>query len=217
MPDVFCFHTFRRIYNFRQLRVCPSAQLAMSDVAVDSRINLSVFLKKSKTQPVRVRSVHLPGKEQICAKSRLCNLEKVECLKYLGLLYLSLVKPHLEYASPVESLPSQRHKVAGKCAKFAFRMITRKWDAGYQELLDILDTPSLETRRLQSTLCTLYKIVHGLCFFLLQTSRPNNCLRTNNLYSLQQPFAHTNAFFIHSFHMPYEPGIHYLLHLYLHL
>ena len=48
---------------------------------------------------------------------------------------------------------------------FALRTVTKRWDAGYQELLDMAALPSSESRRLQSSLCMLYKIVHNLCYF----------------------------------------------------
>ena len=113
-------------------------------------------------------------------------------------LYRSLVRLYLEYASPVWNPYLHKDtKLLENVERFALRMITRKWDACYQELLDTLGMPSLGTRRLQSTLCTLYKIVHGLCFIPPDIVTPRSdriCLRTNNLYCLQQPFARTNAF-----------------------
>ena len=42
--------------------------------------------------------------------------------------------------------------------KFACKMITRKWDKGYDDLLNMTNLPSLADRRL----CSLYKIVHNL-------------------------------------------------------
>ena len=56
-------------------------------------------------------------------------------------------------------------KMIADVENFAMRMITRRWDTGYQELLNLVNVPSLESRRLHSSMCTLYKIVHGLCFF----------------------------------------------------
>ena len=56
-------------------------------------------------------------------------------------------------------------KLLENVEKFAIRMITKRWDCGYQELLDMVALPSLETRRLQSSLCMLYKIVYNLCYF----------------------------------------------------
>ena len=82
--------------------------------------------------------------------------------------------------------------------KFAFRMITKRWDSGYQELLDRVAIPSLEKRRLQSSLCMLYKIVHNLCHFppYVITPRSNvskRTKRTDRPLLLHQPFASTNA------------------------
>ena len=78
-------------------------------------------------------------------------------------LYLSLVRPHLEYASPVWNPHMHKDiKLLENVKNFATQMITKKWDCGYQELLDMVALPSLETRRLQSSLCMLYKIVHNL-------------------------------------------------------
>ena len=47
--------------------------------------------------------------------------------------------------------------------KFALRMATKQWDSGYQELLDIMNVPSLTDHRLQLKLALLYKIVHSMC------------------------------------------------------
>ena len=49
--------------------------------------------------------------------------------------------------------------------KFALGMGTKQWDSGYQELLDIMNVPSLTDRRLQLKLALLYKIVYGMCYF----------------------------------------------------
>ena len=49
--------------------------------------------------------------------------------------------------------------------KFACRMATKSWDSGYEDLLDLVDLPSLESRRLETRLCLLYKIIHKLYYF----------------------------------------------------
>jgi len=49
--------------------------------------------------------------------------------------------------------------------KLAMRVATRRQDTDYQDLLNMANVPSLEFRRLQSSMCSLYKIVHGLCYF----------------------------------------------------
>ena len=110
---------------------------------------------------------------------------------------LAADRPHLEYASPVWN--PHMHKdveLLQNVEKFALRMVTKRWDTGYHELLDMAALPSLETRRLQSSLCILYKIVHNLCYFPsnIITSRPNVSKRTDRQLLLHQPFAHTNAY-----------------------
>ena len=78
-------------------------------------------------------------------------------------LYLSLVRPHLEYASPVWNPYMQKHiKQLKDVEKFALRMATKSWDSGYQDLLSLTDIIPLEP---QASLGMLFKIVHGLCFF----------------------------------------------------
>ena len=66
-----------------------------------------------------------------------------------------MVRPHLEYASPVWS-PFMRKEVKTieDVEKFAMRVITRRWDTGYQELLNLANVPSLESRRLHCAHCT---------------------------------------------------------------
>ena len=94
--------------------------------------------------------------ESICSKAR-----KVTGLLYrrfnkansdtLLQLYLTMVRPHLKYASPVWN-PSTRKQVKKieDVEKFAMKVVTRRWDAGYQELLNMVNIPSIESRRLQS-------------------------------------------------------------------
>ena len=111
--------------------------------------------------------------ESICSKAR-----KIIGLLYrrfnransdtLLQLYLAMVRPHLEYASPVWN-PSihKQVKMIEDVEKFAMRVVTRRWNAGYQELLNMVSIPSIESRRLQSSMCTLYKYM--ACVTSLQT------------------------------------------------
>ena len=110
-------------------------------------------------------------------------------------LYLSLIRPHLEYACPVWDSHTMKDKVL--LEKFALRMATKQWDSGYQELLDIMNVPSLADRRLQLKLALLYKIVHGMCYFPsdILCTLTNYSLRTNHSLVLDQPYARANAYF----------------------
>ena len=81
-------------------------------------------------------------------------------------LYLSLVRPHLDYASAVWSPYLIKDKAALESVQMcACRMATRSWDSSYQDLLDLVDLPTLECRRLETRLCLLYKIIYNLCYF----------------------------------------------------
>ena len=113
-------------------------------------------------------------------------------------LYISLVRPHLEYGCTVWDPHTHKNKEAlEKIQKFACRMATKRWDAGYDELLDLLNLPSLVYRRTHLKLCQLYKIIHCLCYFpdYIFTYRTNSTCRNVNSMSLLHPFAHTNAYY----------------------
>ena len=113
-------------------------------------------------------------------------------------LYLSLIRPHLEYACPVWDPHTMKDKVLLEdVQKFAFRMATKQWDSGYQDLLDIMNVLSLADRRLQLRLSLLYKIVHGMCYFPsdIFCPRTNYSHRTNHSLVIDQPYARTNAYF----------------------
>ena len=88
----------------------------------------------------------------------------------------------------------QKHIKQLKDVEIALRMATKSWDSGYQDLLSLTGTQT------QASLCMLFKIVHGLCFFPpnMITTRPNHSQHTNRQLLLQQPFAGTNAY-LHSF------------------
>ena len=77
-------------------------------------------------------------------------------------------------------------------------MCAKHWDMGYEELLDRFHLPSLSQRRLYLSLCTMYKIVHGYYHFTTGVFIPRcSRLRSSSSQTFVQPYAHTNAFFIH--------------------
>ena len=137
------------------------------------------------------------------------HLERVECLKYLGLLlstdlswtahvesvcskarkllgllyrkyyqyaepqillqlYISLVRPHLEYASPVWNPYLQKNiNTLEEVQKFALRMCSKQRDQAYSQLLQLFNIPTLSECRLYLDLCTMFKVVHDYLNFLL--------------------------------------------------
>jgi len=109
-------------------------------------------------------------------------------------MYTSLVWPHNEYAAPVWD-PSTVQDIQDleSVQKFALRVSSKQWDLGYSELLDTwCNLPTLENRRLYMKLCHLFKIVHFPPGIVLPKTNPSHYFRP---YTLQQPFARTNAFY----------------------
>jgi len=107
-------------------------------------------------------------------------------------------RPHLDYVSAMWSPHMKKDKVAlENVQKFACRMATKSWDNGYEDLLDLVDFPSLECRRLETRLCLLYKIIHKLCYFDDGIFVPNTSLTHHAPHNLvlNLPFAHTNSYF----------------------
>ena len=78
-------------------------------------------------------------------------------------LYSSFIRPHLEYASIVwnPSLKSDIDKLED-VQKFALRVCFKSWDSSYDDLLVKSRLLPLESRRLQFSLCHLFKILRGL-------------------------------------------------------
>ena len=110
-------------------------------------------------------------------------------------LYISLVRPHLEYASPVWSPYTIKDiTLPENIQKFGCKLCTKQWDSGYEQLLELLDLPKLSTRRLYLDLSTMYKIIHGLLYFppdvfSTRTSRTPSTIRP---FLYHCPFARTN-------------------------
>ena len=81
-------------------------------------------------------------------------------------LYISLVRPHLEYGSQVWDPHLARDKTSlENVQKFACRIASARWDAGYEDLLKLFELQPLQERRLHAKLGLLFKIVHKLCLF----------------------------------------------------
>ena len=116
-------------------------------------------------------------------------------------LYISLVRPHLEYAAQVWDpyLQGDIDKLEA-VQRFALKLISRRWDLGYEEMLSIANVPRLDDRRLHLKLAQVFKIVHGLCYFPenIFTMQPPHSSRLSRSDTLLCPFARTNYYF-HSF------------------
>ena len=62
--------------------------------------------------------------------------------------------------------------------KFGLKLASCQWDAGYNELLDLFNLPTLKERRIHLKLGLLFKIVHNLCYF---PHTPSLCENVGNL------------------------------------
>ena len=85
--------------------------------------------------------------------------------KLFSKLYMSLVRPILQYCSPVWSPHLKKdsailEKVRRRTPRYAIRNIAR--DMSYEERLKVLKWPTLHQRRLFSSLTECYKTVHSL-------------------------------------------------------
>ena len=88
--------------------------------------------------------------------------------KSLKQMYISLVRPHLEYAAQVWD-PHLQQNIGDieRVQKFALRICSKEWEKEYTELLDCFELPTLQNRCFYLKICHLYKIIHGLSYFSL--------------------------------------------------
>ena len=127
-------------------------------------------------------------------------------------LYLSYVRPHLEYAAPVWD-PHQQGLINSleSVQKFALKLCTKNWNASYDETLSNCNLPTLAHRRRLLKLSFLFQIVHGNFVFPdapieRRSPLPFN-LRTFSTTSLYRPAARTTAISFLSFHILFLYGI----------
>ena len=75
-------------------------------------------------------------------------------------LYLTLIRPHLEYANQVwDPHLAKDCKMLEDVQKFACKVCLKTWNTTYDEMLDTLNFQKLEQRRKALKLCLMYKLV----------------------------------------------------------
>ena len=88
-------------------------------------------------------------------------------------LYLTLVRPLLEYGAEVWHSHLIKDTLAlENVQRLALRICSKQWQMSYYDLLDRFKLPTLENRRLFLSLCTFFKIIYNISFFLLLLSLP---------------------------------------------
>ena len=90
-------------------------------------------------------------------------------------LYLSYVRPHLEYCSHVWS-PSLKGDIdiVEAVKKYALRVCMKSWELNYDDLLNTTSISPLHKRRKIACLCHLYEIFNGLIEFPDAPVHPKN-------------------------------------------
>jgi len=118
-------------------------------------------------------------------------------------LYKSLVRPHLEYCSPVWSPYYSKDKVLLESVQHRFtRLFPELRAMSYEARLEILQLWSLEERRNRSDLIEVYKMMHGFTDVPVSTffqTAAESCTRGHSM-KLVKSHCHTDSrlyFFSH--------------------
>jgi len=119
-----------------------------------------------------------------------CTITMLKVMSSKQLL-ISLVRPHHEYRCAVwDSYTLKDKRTLEQFQKFACKIASKHWDAGYKDLLEWVDLP-----RSYLKLCLLFKITHGLCHFpteiftsghISHNFRMHSCNYISRLHELMQ-------------------------------
>ena len=117
--------------------------------------------------------------------------------------YVALVRPHLEYCSPVwnphlKKDSDKLERIQKRAARWAccrWNRHTYTWSRSYEEACKHLKLKTLESRRVMLSVCQVYKIIHKLdCIpFNLYFTFNTYCTRSHQL-SLLCTASHVNCF-----------------------
>ena len=142
-PLTLCGHTLEKVHSYKYLGVTLSDTLGWSNHVH----NISTKARRVLGLIYRQYSKHL-------------------CQDTLLQLYISLVRPHLEYASQVWNPHLQKDiLMLESVQKFGLRICLKQWQMLYQDCLKQCSLPDLKTRRDFLNLCLFYKIINNFCEF----------------------------------------------------
>ena len=78
-------------------------------------------------------------------------------------LFKSIVRPHIEYATPIWSLLNKKDKIIiGNVQRRATKLVASCKNLSYPERLRKLGLPSLEYRKERADMIQVYKILNGI-------------------------------------------------------
>ena len=118
-------------------------------------------------------------------------------------LYLSIIRPHIEYASPVWD-PYHKTEIEAieSVQKFALKMCLKSWSSNYEQLLLEVRLPTLKVRRSALSLGHLYKIINKLTYYpdppIIQRKIPYSN-RGINANTICIPHPNTTAYSVKKF------------------
>ena len=113
-------------------------------------------------------------------------------------LYLTYIRPHLEYAAAVWD-PHQQGLINSleSVQKLALKASTRNWKASYDTLINTCNVPTLEERRHCLKLSILYQIFNGHISIpsapVERRTLQRNLRNSSSLMLQRRPAVHTNA------------------------
>ena len=145
----------------------PPPQLYLNStelVQVTSYKYLGVIFTNTLSWHPHITAICKKTRKQIGLLYR--NLYQHSSSNNLLKLYLTKIRPHLEYASPVwDPFRLGEIEELENVQKFALRMCLKSWSMDYKELLETAQIPSLSSRRSNASLRHLAKIVNKQTYF----------------------------------------------------
>ena len=162
---------------------------------VDCYKYLGLLITKNLTWSTHITSICSKAKKILgLIYRRFYTSSNQEAIKQL---YISLVRPHLDYACQVwDPHLAKDKKILEDVQRFGCKLAAHQWDSSYQELLQLFELQTLEERRLHLKLGLMFKIIHNLCYFpnipAFRATTPG--LRNNHPSQFDIPFARTNAY-----------------------